>query len=59
MFKEYQTKVLLPSWIFEKAKDKEEFKILLADYMKSYPNYVVKGVENNFAICERRYEKDC
>lgn len=50
----FQTNVLLPSWIFEKAKDKEEFKTLLAEYMKSYPDYIVKRIEIPYAICERR-----
>jgi hypothetical protein len=47
-------KVLLPSWIFERAKDNDEFKRLLAGYMARYPHYRVKGIENGFALCERR-----
>jgi hypothetical protein len=45
--------VLLPTWIFEQAKDKEQFKQLLADYMKHYPNYIVKAVKDGMAVCER------
>lgn len=49
-----QSKVLLPAWMFEQAKDKEEFKKLLAQYMKTcYPNYIVKRIDRPFALCER------
>jgi hypothetical protein len=49
-----ETKVLLPSWIWEKAQDKEHFKMLVLDYMQRYPNYDVKKVKGKYAICERR-----
>jgi hypothetical protein len=45
--------VLLPVWIFEQAKDREQFKQLLADYMKHYPNYIVRAVKDGMAVCER------
>ncbi|MBW8350743.1 hypothetical protein K0H71_15005 [Bacillus sp. IITD106] len=48
------TKVLLPSWIFEKAEDKEHLKQLVLQYMARYPDYVVKSVKGRFAVCERR-----
>jgi hypothetical protein len=47
-------KVLLPARIWEEAQDKEEFKKLLAEYMSRYPNYIVKGIKDGFAWCERR-----
>lgn len=46
-------RVLLPNWVFE-ATDKEHFKKLLVQYMKNYPNYIVKRIDRPFAICERR-----
>jgi hypothetical protein len=46
-------RVLLPSKMFEESRDKEHFKQLLAAYMKSYPNYTVKAVKEQMAICER------
>jgi hypothetical protein len=39
--------------IWEEAEDKEHFKKLLAEYMRRYPHYIVKGIENGFAICEK------
>jgi hypothetical protein len=47
-----QTKVLLPAWIFEQAQDKEHLKKLVLNYMKRYPEYTVKRVNNQFAECE-------
>ena len=49
-----QYKVLLPSRIWEEARDKEEFKRLVLEYMKRYPDYRVKKVIGDFAICERK-----
>lgn len=46
------TKVVMPAWIFEQARDKEHLKKLVLDYMQRYPKeYVVKGIKNGFAIC--------
>ena len=52
--KEIYTHVLLPAWIWEKAQDKNELKAFILEYMKKYPNYTVKAVKNQMAICERR-----
>jgi hypothetical protein len=46
-------RVLLPQRIFEEAQDKEHLKRLILEYMKHYPNYVVKSVKDGFAICIR------
>lgn len=54
MFDEVPYRVLLPDWIREKARDKEEFKKLVLEYMKRYPDYRVKKVVGNFAICEKK-----
>jgi hypothetical protein len=50
-------KVLLPKWIWEKAKSKEELKSLILQYMKRYPYYHVSGIQNGKAICERKEEE--
>jgi hypothetical protein len=51
---EFKTNVLLPVWIWEKARDKDELKTLILEYMSPrYPNYVVKSVRDHMAICER------
>lgn len=47
-------KVLLPEWIWEKATSKEHLKKLVLDYMRRYPDYIVKSVKGRFAVCERR-----
>lgn len=47
-------KVLLPSWIWEEAKDKEHFKQLVREYMRRYPDLTVKRVADGFAICVRK-----
>jgi len=47
------TKVLLPAWIFKQAKDNDEIKRLVLDYMKRYPNYRIVKVSGSFAVCER------
>lgn len=49
-----KTNVLLPSWIYKKAKDKNHLKVLVLQYMQRYPGYSVKSVKSGFAICERR-----
>lgn len=51
---EFKTNVLLPDWVFQQAQDKEHLKKLVLQYMQRYPNYVVKKVKGNFAVCERR-----
>ena len=48
------TRVLLPAWIFERARDKQELKRLIVRYMqKNYPDYRIVKVKGMFAICER------
>jgi hypothetical protein len=46
-------RVLLPKWVFD-ATDKEHFKRNLARYMVRYPHYIVKGIKDGFALCERQ-----
>lgn len=47
-------KVVLPRWIWEKAKDKEDFKRLVLQYMERYPDYIVKKVEGSLAVCVKK-----
>lgn len=46
-------KVLLPAWIFEQAKDRNELRSLVLEYMKRYPDYQMIKISGSFAICER------
>jgi len=47
-------KVLLPQWIWERAKNKEHFLKFVLQYMRRYPHYSVKSVKGRFAICIRK-----
>jgi hypothetical protein len=47
-------KVLLPKWIWEEAKNKEDLKRLVLQYMQRYPEYTVKSVKDGFAICIKK-----
>lgn len=44
--------VILPEWIWKEAKDKEDFKRLIAWYMQRYPGYRVIEIGKYFAVCE-------
>ncbi len=46
------SKVLLPAWIFQQAKDNDEIRRLVLQYMRRYPNYRVLKVSGSFAVCE-------
>lgn len=46
-------KVLLPVWIWEQAKNRDDFLRLVLEYMQNYPHYSVKKIKDGFAICER------
>ena len=50
-----QSKVLLPAWIFERAKGDVDVirKLSVAYIKKSYPNYLIKKISGPFAICDR------
>jgi len=54
MMKQVPYRVLLPGWIREKARNQEEFKRFVLEYMQRYPEYRVKKVVGDFAICERK-----
>jgi hypothetical protein len=52
-------KVLLPPRIVEVEKvDIKEFNRLVEGYMQRYPHYVVIGVKDGFALCERIQVKE-
>ncbi|GED66289.1 hypothetical protein LFU01_47410 [Lysinibacillus fusiformis] len=46
-------KVLLPAWIFQQAKDNDEIRRLVLEYVTRYPNYRVIKVSGSFAVCEK------
>lgn len=46
------SRVILPKWIWDNAKDNNEFKANLANYMQRYPGYRVVNVGKYYAICE-------
>ncbi|AVK96695.1 hypothetical protein FCT18_21085 [Lysinibacillus sphaericus] len=46
-------KVLLPAWIFQQAKDNDQIKRLVLQYMIRYPNYRIIKIKGSFAVCER------
>lgn len=53
LVKMYNTsRVILPKWLWDNAKDKAEFKSNLAYYMQRYPGYRVVKVGKYYAICE-------
>lgn len=49
----YKTKVLLPSHLFQEAKDESHLNQLIVEYMVRYPDYEIKEIENGFAICTK------
>lgn len=49
----YTTKVLLPSRLFQEARDEDHLNQLIVEYMVRYPDYEVKAIENGFAICTK------
>jgi hypothetical protein len=49
-----QYKVLLPARIWKEAKDKQQAKQLIMDYMRHYPHYRLAAVKDGFAICYRK-----
>lgn len=46
------TIVVLPEWIWDQSKDKEEFKSNLKHYMRNYKGYRIIKVEKYYAICD-------
>jgi hypothetical protein len=46
------SRVILPKWLWDNAKDNNEFKTYLAYYMQRYPGYRVVKVGKYYAICE-------
>ncbi|EIT85948.1 hypothetical protein A374_08934 [Fictibacillus macauensis ZFHKF-1] len=49
-------RVLLPKRIWRECSTKAEIVQAVKEYMQRYPHYIVKGVKNGFALCERRDE---
>lgn len=52
MMNQVPYRVLLPEWIWEKARNNEEIKEFVLEYMKRYPHLRVRKVSGKYAICE-------
>jgi len=47
-----ERRVLLPAWMFEQAKDKQELQQMITDYMRvRYPDYSIVRVKDGYAMC--------
>ncbi|WCS66599.1 hypothetical protein 0105phi72_054 [Bacillus phage 0105phi7-2] len=55
MLDKNQSKVVLPSWVSEGAKNEKEAKAKAIEYITPdrYPGYRILKVKNGIAICER------
>lgn len=53
MIGEYKSNVVLPEWCFTQAKDNEQLKKLVLQYMRRYPDYTVRKIKDGMAICTR------
>jgi len=47
------THVVLPERLWKEAKDTEDLKRLILQYMQRYPHLKVKNVHNGMAVCYR------
>lgn len=46
------TRIILPKWCWDNAKDKQELKQNISSYLKRYPGYTIKEVGKYYAICD-------
>ncbi|MEC5308049.1 hypothetical protein [Bacillus thuringiensis] len=55
MLDKNQSKVVLPSWVSEGAKNEQEAKVKAIEYITPdrYPGYKILSVKGDIAICER------
>lgn len=53
-----KTTVVLPGWCWDNAKDKQELKMNISEYMKRYPGYRVLKIGKHYAICETPNAQD-
>jgi len=55
MLDKNQSKVVLPSWVSEGAKNEQEMKMKAIEYITPdrYPGYKILSVNGDIAICER------
>lgn len=55
MLDKNQSKVVLPAWVSEGAKNEQEIKAKAIEYItpNRYPGYKILKVKNGIAICER------
>lgn len=47
------TRVILPEWIWDLAKDESHLKELVPSYLVRYPGYEATEIGKYYAICER------
>lgn len=48
------TRVLLPAWVFKRARGKDDIRANALRYMrKAYPDYQVIKIQGHYAICLR------
>lgn len=55
MLDKNQTKVVLPSWVSEGAKNEQEIKVKAIEYITPdrYPGYKIIEIQGDIAVCER------
>ena len=55
MLDKNQSKVVLPSWVSEGAKNEQEMKVKAIEYITPdrYPGYKIIKIQGDIAVCER------
>lgn len=55
MLDKNQSKVVLPAWVSEGAKNEQEMKMKAIEYITPdrYPGYKILNIKNGIAVCER------
>ncbi|WP_179877756.1 hypothetical protein [Bacillus thuringiensis] len=55
MLDKNQSKVVLPSWVREGAKNEQEIKAKAIEYITPdrYPGYKIIKIQGDIAVCER------
>ncbi|WP_180235596.1 hypothetical protein [Bacillus toyonensis] len=55
MLDKNQSKVVLPSWVSEGAKNEKEMKMKAIEYITPdrYPGYKILNIKDGIALCER------
>ena len=55
MLDKNQSKVVLPSWVSEGAKNEQEMKVKAIEYITPdrYPGYKILNIKDGIAVCKR------